>query len=238
VNDRLWLGAEITPMLGYLRNIYRYGVPFHYKLVGPGIQGMVGATYKPTEHWSLGLSLRTPGKVWMDGSDEAPSGGRQDVNLEVKLPTQLAAGAEHLFTDKLRVMVSVRYTDSSKFGDSDTTFDKMPGVTTPFIPDALDEWRYAIGTRYAWTEHIEMRGGFAYSNRIVGANGVSPLVYDNNHFVLSGGAGYTTGPWTFEFVAGFVPYEDRKVHQDQAAMFPGTFESGGAEIAFGLQRRF
>lgn len=237
VNDKLWLGAEITPMLGYLRNIYRYGVPFHYKLIGPGVQGMVGATYKPTERWWLGASLRTPGKVWMDGSDEAPTGGRQDVNLEVKLPTQLSLGVEHLFTEKLRVMASVRYTDSSKFGHSDIEFEKMP-VSVPFIPDALDEWRYVIGLRYAWIEPLELRTGLAYANRIVGTGGVSPLVYDNNQFVLSGGFGYTTGPWTIEFVAGFVPYEDRRVDADEAAIFPGTFESGGAEVALGFQRRF
>ena len=239
VNDRLWLGAEISPMLGYMRNIYRVGdIPFHYKLIGPGVQGMVGATWKPDERWALGLGLRTPGKVWMDGSDEVPTGGRQDVDMEVKLPTQIMGGIDHRFTERLRVMTSLRWTDSSTFGSSRANFHAMPSARPAFVPDAEDEWRAAIGVRYAWASWVELRAGFAYSTRIVGTDGASALLFDNNHVALSVGGAYTHDDWTFEFTAGVIPYADRDVNANEALVFPGNYESGGGMLMFGVQRRF
>jgi long-subunit fatty acid transport protein len=240
VNDRLWLGAELTPMLGYMRNIYHGadGQPFHYKLIGPGIQGMVGATWRPHERWSLGLGVRTPGRVWMDGSDENPSGGRQNVDLEVKLPTEIGGGVEVQATPTIRVLTSLRWTDSSTFGDSRIDFGAQPSVRPAFVPDASDEWRIAAGLRYAWAEAIELRAGIGYSNRIVGTSGVNPLVFDNNHVSFSVGAGYTRGVWTLDFMVGVVPLEHRHVGDSEALALPGEYESGGAGVLVGLQRRF
>lgn len=238
VNEKLWLGAELSPMIGYLRNRYRASdIPFSYKLIGPGIQGMVGATWKPDNRWSFGLGIRTPGRVWMDGSDEDPSGGRQDVDLEVKLPTQVLGGIERQATENLRLLLSLRWTDSSTFGESRTDFSAMPQARPAFVPDAKDEWRGALGLRYQWTQSVELRSGLAYSTRIVGTSGVSPLLFDNNHVAISIGTAYTRSLWTFEFMAGFIPFEERKVHEDEALIVPGEYQSGGGMFMFGVQRR-
>ena len=174
----------------------------------------------------------------MDGSDEVPSGGRQDVDMEVKLPTQIVGGLEHRFTERLHVMASLRWTDSSTFGSSRANFGAMPTVRPAFVPAAKDEWRAAIGTRYAWTPRVELRAGFAYSTRIVGTDGASALLFDNNHVAMAVGGAYARGDWTFEFTAGLIPFADRDVNANEAIVFPGNYQSGGGMLMLGMQRRF
>jgi long-subunit fatty acid transport protein len=240
VSDSLWLGAELVPLLGYQRDRYHMGdSAFTYKLIGPGIQGMVGATWKPDEHWSLGLGLRTPGRVWMDGSESAPGGGRQDVDLEVEMPTQLAIGVERQLGNRLRLAVSGRWTDSSTFRRSTAGFSAIPDFRPAFIPDARDEWRGALGARYALSERLELRGAIGYSTRIVGTEGVSPMVFDNDHVALTGGAGWRLSEsWTLDFMAGLVPSAHRNVSEEDAMVLAGRYETSGFVFILGIQRRY
>ena len=96
-NDRLSLGAAITPLFG--RSHMRYtlgGLRFKYRLNGPGIQGMLGLRWEPRPGLAVGLGVRTPGRVWMDGSMPL-GGGDQDVDLELEMPAQVFAGvSKHL----------------------------------------------------------------------------------------------------------------------------------------------
>jgi long-subunit fatty acid transport protein len=104
VNDSLYVGAEIIGLFGHLRNRYTVGNQrFKYTLRGPGIQGMVGATWLPHERLSVGLGIRSPGRIWMDGSTAVPADVRRDVDLEVKMPTQISLGITHQLVDPVSV---------------------------------------------------------------------------------------------------------------------------------------
>jgi long-subunit fatty acid transport protein len=240
VNDSVWLGAALVPMVGYQRDRYHAGdAPFSYKLIGPGIQGMLGATWKPDAHWSLGVGLRTPGRVWIDGSDSAAGGGRQDVDLEIEMPTQLAVGVERRLGRALRIAVSGRWIDSSTFGRSTAGFSETPGFTPAFIAHAKDEWRGVLGARYAWSERLELRGAVGYATRIVGTEGVSPMVFDNDHVTLSGGAGWRLSDrWTLDFMGGLIPNAHRSVSEDDAMLLAGRYETSGFAVMLGVQRRY
>jgi long-subunit fatty acid transport protein len=137
----------------------------------------------------------------------------------------------------VRVATSLRWTDSSTFGKSTFGFEAQPDVRPAFVPEANDEWRGALAVRFAMTERLEGRMGVAYSNRIVGTAGVSPMVFDNDHVWLSGGAGYELGSWTIDFMAGFVPDEAREVSATSGSMFPGKYETSGFAFMLGVQRR-
>jgi long-chain fatty acid transport protein len=240
VDDRLWLGAELIPMLGYMRDRFHVGdAPFSYKLIGPGIQAMVGATWKPDDVWSIGLSYRTPGRVWMEGSDADPGGGRQDVDLEIQMPMSLQLGLERRLGKRLRIVSSVRWTDTSVFEHSNVDFEGIPAFKPSFVPKAKDEWRETLGARYAATERLELRAAVAYSNRIVGTTAVSPMVFDNDHYQLSAGAGYRINDtWTADFMAGVVPGADRDVKEAPGVAIAGRYETSGFVFILGLQRRY
>jgi long-subunit fatty acid transport protein len=115
----------------------------------------------------------------------------------------------------------------------------VPGFKPAFVPEANDEWREALGARYALSDRLELRAAVSYSNRIVGTTGVSPMTFDNDHYEVTGGAAYLINEkWTLDFMAGVVPEEHREVPQDPETMMPGSYETGGFVFVLGLQRRY
>jgi long-subunit fatty acid transport protein len=238
VNDSLYVGAEIIGLFGHLRNRYTVGNQrFKYTLRGPGIQGMVGATWLPHERLSVGLGIRSPGRIWMDGSTAVPADVRRDVDLEVKMPTQISLGITHQLVDPVSVSISGRWTDSSSFGKSDIEFDGLSAANVPFIPEARDEWRMAIGVEIEPAPAWRIRLGANRSNRIVGTRGVSPLLFDNDDVRISAGLSYRTGAWTFDGMFGYAFHEGRDVSEDKALIVPGHYDSGGGIFMLGFTRR-
>jgi long-chain fatty acid transport protein len=236
LSPRLWIGAELVPLFGYLRNRYTLpdpssggAIPVEYTLRGPGIGGMLGATWRPTDDWSLGLSVRTPGMIWLDGS--TPIGGeRRDVDLELKMPTTVWSGITRHFGERFDLSASVRWTDSSVFGESKIEFSSF---AIPFVHDAQDEWRFALGAEYDATDRFTLRAGTSYASRIVGNKGVSPLLFDTEDIKLSGGLGYRIGAWTIDLMAGYAFEGKRHVSRGDALILPGTYEASGPIVMLG-----
>ena len=238
VSEQLYVGAELIALFGHTRNRYTLGgALFKYTLRGPGVQGMLGLTWKPDPRWSLGLGVRTPGRVWMDGSTAVPATVRRDVDLALKMPTQVSLGVTHHASRRITLSVSGRWTDSSKFRNSDIEFNGLSAANVPFIPAANDEWRVAFGVQFEPRPGWALRFGASHSNRIVGTRGVSPLVYDNNDNRLSGGFGVDLGTWTLDAMAGYSFDESRNVETTEALVIPGHFQSGGGIVMIGITRR-
>ncbi len=239
IGPRLWVGAELTPLFGYFRAHYPTPVvPVRFTLRGPGIQSMVGLTWRPAPDWSLGLGLRSPGMVWMRGSMPAPGAKRQDVRLDLEVPAQISLGVTKRFGRRLSVSVAGRWTDSSSLGRSDVEFEATPAIDTPFVPDALDEWRAAVGCRYRWSEALELRAGYAHATRIVGNRGISPLLFDAQDDRLGGGLAWTRGSWTVEAMVGYWFLRSRQVGPQEALILPGRYRFGGGGIVMlGLVHR-
>jgi long-chain fatty acid transport protein len=230
LTPRVWLGAELVPLFGYLRNRYTLldattggATPIAYTLRGPGIQAMLGATWRPSGEWSLGLSVRTPGMIWLDGSTLI-DGERRDVDLELKMPTVVWGGITRHFGQRLDLSASVRWTDSSVFGESKIEY---ASIALPFVADAQDEWRFALGAEYEVIDRLTVRAGTSYASRIVGNKGVSPLLFDTEDIKLSGGLGYRIGSWKIDFLLGYAFEGKRDVPPSDALILPGTYEASG-----------
>jgi long-subunit fatty acid transport protein len=241
VNSKLWLGGGLIPLFGYLRNRFALPdpgsgtqVPVEYTLRGPGIQAIVGASYHPTDRWSVGLSVRTPGRIWMDGSTVL-AGDRVDVDCEVQMPSALWLGVTRRFGTRFDLSTSVRWTDASTFGESKIEF---ANVALPFVPDGKDEWRFAIGGDYRLSEKLTLRGGTTYSSRIVGNKGVSPLLFDTEDWKLGGGFSYAIDAWTLHAMGGYAFEGERNVPPDDARILPGEYKASGPilMVGFGYER--
>ena len=238
VNDRLYVGGELIGLFGHLRNRYTSGGElFKYTLRGFGLQPMVGLTWKPDPCWSLGLGVRMPGGIWMDGSTVVPASVRRDVDLDLEMPTQVSLGVTHHLSTTTTVSASARWTDSSRFSDSDIEFDGLEAANVPFIPFAKDEWRFGLGLEIEPVKGWKLRFGASHSNRIVGKRGISPLVFDNTDNRLSIGLGVELGSWTLDTMAGYSFHEGRDVDAANALIIPGHFDTGGGVAMLGLTRR-
>lgn len=248
VSDKLWLGAEIIPLysmthLKYTRpwvsELDTGPVPFRFKVSGPGVQALFGATWKPDDRWSFGFSFRPPGRIWTDGDMPLPSGGKQDVTLEIEAPSVVALGINRKLGERLTLSYGFRWTDASEFSDSHFRFEQTPSADGPYIYDAHDEWRHALGAEYALTDRWTLRGGTSRGSAIVGNKGVNPMSYDVEDFTFSSGAGYRRGRWTIDGALVFMVGAERDVPAADALVFPGTYKAEPAlMMALTITRRF
>jgi len=239
VTDRLAVGAELQPLFGQLRTHFPAGgLDFKYKVNGPGLQGMVGVAYRPSEGWAVGLGLRTPGTIWMGGSMPIPNLGRQRVDANVQMPTQLFLGASWYGVPRLTLSGSVRFTDSSTLGEPTIKYELTPQANSGFMPDASDEWKLALGAEYRLREHLKLLGGVSWATHIVGAQGVSPLVFDGDDTKLSLGASQAFGRWEVQAMLGYGIRSERHVSPTNALILPGTYSMGGQILILGLTHRW
>jgi len=239
VSDTLSVGAQVEPLFGQLRTRFSLpGLRFRYKLNGFGVQGTVGASLRPSERWAVGLAVRTPGMIWMDGSMPVPGAGRQDIDVDLEMPTQVFLGTTWQATRCLTLSGSVRFTDASSLGDSTIEYELTPQANVGFVPDGKDEWRFALGAEQALADGWALRGGASYASRIVGSHGVSPLVFDGEDVKLTIGVGKEIGAFTIDAVAGWAFPFERRISPESALVLPGTYRGMGAILALGLTYRF
>jgi len=236
-NDRLSMGAAVTPLFGLLRMRFALqGLPFRYTLTGPGIQGMFGVRWEPRAGLALGLGARTPGRVWMEGS--MPLGPtRQDVDLELEMPAQVFAGITKRLGERTAVSVAARWSDTSSFGNSLIEFERTSQVSLPFVPGASDEWLVSVGVEYAWSDLLTLRAGGSHANGIVGTKGVSPLLFDGDDYRVGGGFGLNFDAWSVDFMAGHAFEATRRVAAREAVVFPGRYSIDGQVVMLGVTWR-
>lgn len=239
ISERLSIGAQIEPLYGQLRTRFLLvNLPFRYKINGAGVQGMIGTSFRLSEQWAFGLSVRTPGRIWMDGSMPIRDVGRQDVDVDLKTPTQVFLGATWRCTPQLTLSGSIRFTDSSSLGDSDIEYELTPEANVGFVPDGKDEWKFALGAEYAWQESWLFRFGAMYGSRIVGSRGVSPLVFDTEDIRLTIGAGRTFGNLVVDVTAGYAVPMQRTIAPSAALLIPGEYKMRGGVLLVGFTYRF
>jgi long-subunit fatty acid transport protein len=235
--DDLWLGAELILLYGSAHLRYSREVAeapgtqtrFRFTSSGFGVQAMLGITWRPTPVWSVGLAARTPGRVWTSG-DSALGRGSQDVDLEVQVPAEVYVGVTRRLGKRWEASYSLRFTDSSKLGDSTFHFEKTPSADTPFLQDARDEWRHAIGAEYRWSDTLSLLAGFTGSNAIVGDEGVSPMSYDCPDYRIQAGLHRTGARWTLSGSFAYLFRGSREIEPDEALVFPGRYESEPAYL--------
>ena len=238
INRQLSIGAEVQPMFGQLRTHFlQGGMNFRYKIYGPGVQGMVGLSWRPTDALAFGLGVRTPGRTWMGGSMPVPGAGRQDVDVALQMPTQVFLGTTWRGLAPVTLSASVRFTDSSTLGDSTIKYELTPQANIGFVPDAKDEWKFSAAAEYALHEEWLLRLGFSWASHIVGANGVSPLLFDTDDAKIAVGLGRRFDHWVLDVMAGYAVQAERTIPRDTALVLPGKYSMGGAVLIIGLTYR-
>lgn len=242
LRENLWIGAELSPLYGYLRNRVPLPEPpltppalgqVKYTLHGAGVQGMLGVTWLAGEFLALGLGVRTPGAIWLDGNTNY-AGSSRDVDLLIQMPTQIFAGITTHPTPRLVISAAVRWTDSSRFGKSEIEFADLE---LPFVPDAQDEWRTGLGASFRATDDLTLRGGISYGTAIVGSEGVSPLLFDSQDVKITAGGSYGLGAWTLHLTGGYQFEEDRKIAPTEALFLPGRYSNTGGIVFLGAVYR-
>ncbi len=235
--EKLWLGAQIIPLYGstHLRfskpvsELDGATMPFRFTVSGFGVQGMLGATWKPDENWAVGGSIKPPGRVWTNGDTRFGS-TKQDVDLEIEAPLEVALGVTRALATNWKASYGFRFADTSVLAKSYLRFEETPSANTAFLHGARDEWRHAFGLAYRARESLTLYGGFSKANGIVSSKGVSPSSYDSRDWRLSTGARWRGDSWTIDGAFGYVFAGSRRVSSGDALVFPGRYEAKPAYL--------
>ena len=226
--------------IGYLRNRVPLPEPLSgalaqvkYTLHGAGVQGMLGVTWVATEFLALGLGVRTPGAVWLDGSTDY-AGEHLDVDLMIQMPTQVFFGITTHPTSQLE---SPPPCAGPIPADSERSRIEFDDVKLPFVPDAQDEWRAGLGASFRRNRRSHPSGGVSYGTAIVGSEGVSPLLFDSQDVKITAGASYGLGAWTLHLTGGYQFEEERTIAPDEALMLPGRYSNSGGIVLLGVVYR-
>lgn len=235
--DRIWLGAQIIPLYAsshvrYSREVGEFPgelTKFRFTTSGFGVQGMFGATWKPDDAWAVGASVKPPGRVWTSG-DTPLGSGKQDVDLEIEAPLEVAAGVTRTFATNWKASYGFRFMDTSVLAKSFFRFDDTPSADIAYLHGARDEWRHALGISYQWSERLMLLGGFSKANGIISSKGANPSSFDSKDVRLSTGLSWRGESWTFDGAFTYLFEGSRRVHPDEALVLPGRYESKPAYI--------
>jgi long-subunit fatty acid transport protein len=235
VSENLSLGAELSVLFGQLRTHFTAGgIDFRYRINSPGVQGALGASWQASDALRFGLGVRAPGMIWMDGSMPVAGGGRQNVEVDLKMPAQVFFGVTYECSRRLSLSASARLTDSSSLGSSIIKYELTPQAKSSFVPDAQDEWKFALGAEYAWSDNTRLHFGAAHAAHIVGSSGVNPLVFDAEDHKLSFGIGRDFGAWTLDAMVGYALPAGRYVPPGTALVLPGNYYQRGGIAVVGF----
>lgn len=238
VTPALAIGIQVNPLYGTLKN--RVPTPeqqLRWHVQGPGIQGVVGLLYTPHPDWRLGVTYKTPGKIFMNGT-VGVAGKREDLRFDFYVPQQVFLGAAWRATPRLLLTVFGQWADTSAFERARFEFSDTPALDFAFAPKSRDVLRGGAGIEYQAHPRLALRAGFARGEAALEPGSVTPLVYDVSGTIFGAGFGLDLGGWTIDVTSGYGVFDDRKINAGEARVFPGRYSAGGPVVYSELTRRF
>ncbi|MCC6850262.1 MAG: outer membrane protein transport protein [Deltaproteobacteria bacterium] len=236
--EDLAIGVELNPLFGDLKNhVPTPDQSLRWRLRGPGVQATLGLLYRFHPQWRVGLTYKTPGKIWMRGT-VGVAGQREDLHFDFDVPQQFAVSLAWQPLPTLTLMAFGRWTDTSTFEHSTFRFQDTPALDSPFAPETQDVYRWGAGVEWRVHPRVALRSGVARGQNALEPRSVSPLLVDFNDLILGAGGGIDVGSWTIDLAGGIGILDDRKIDATEARAFPGRFGASGTVAFWQLTRRF
>jgi long-chain fatty acid transport protein len=235
--DDVAIGIELNPLIGDIKNhVPAPEQSLRWRLRGPGVQGTLGVLWRPHAQWQLGLTYKTPGKLFLRGS-VGVAGKREDLDFDFHVPQQVMLGASWQPLRDLTIMAFGQWSDTSCFERAIFRFQDTPALDTPFAPESQDTFRWGLGLEYRAHERARLRGGVARGQNALEPRSVSPLIYDINDLIFGVGGGVDVGRWTLDLTGGYGVFDDRKINAGEARAFPGRYSLDGPVVFWQVTRR-
>ncbi|MCC6764546.1 MAG: outer membrane protein transport protein [Deltaproteobacteria bacterium] len=236
--EDLAFGVELNPLLGDLKNhVPTPDQSLRWRLRGPGVQATLGFLYRFHPNWQLGLTYKTPGKIYMRGS-VGVGGKREDLHFDFDVPQQVTLGLSWSPHPNVTLMTFGRWTDSSAFERSTFRFQDTPALDTPFAPETQDVYRWGVAAEVRVHPQVVARAGIARGQNALEPRSVTPLLSDYNDLIFGVGGGVDIGRWTIDLAGGAGFFDDRKINAGEARVVPGRYAVSGPVVFWQLTRRF
>ncbi|HRY83524.1 MAG TPA: outer membrane protein transport protein [Candidatus Cloacimonadota bacterium] len=229
---------------------------------GIGIGANLGLLYKATPALSIGLTGKTPSKLYMDGEaelylwlnsavsgmmgspDPIKSGGTDDIKTEINLPGELAVGFSYKIKPNWALNLDYAYTLWSGLDKATITMDDSIMIMTSKIEETelnfswKDTSRVSLGTEY-WMGVNALRAGMYFEQSAIPDETLSPTFPDiNNKLSLNLGYGRVFGPLTLDLNGQVNLFQERKIETQSADNMTGTYNANVISGNLGLTYKF
>ncbi len=196
INEKIGIGAKAELVYGKFDAKAKNSYEWEHKGGGWSFTGGAGLLYKPVDILSIGLNLRGPFTLKMDGEIESritypiDTTFKEDTKVKCDFPITIGLGLGLKPLPNFLAGLDFEYTTWS-------TLDYVE-VSTPdtTIKDTLlleNTFKVKLGCEYSSPVGLSLRTGFAYDKA---ASPDSTLSLDNidvDKFVIFGGLGYSIG---------------------------------------------
>lgn len=155
-----------------------------------------GVLLEPTDDLDIGIGFRSAVKHKLKGDGRfAPIGYAGDMSAAVTTPETVTFGAKYQATENLKLMAGVEWSNWSRLKDLTIKLDQLGGLPLTTKENWKDSWFFSLGTEYALTDQLTLRGGLAYEKSPVADATRTPRLPDNDRYWVSVGAGYKVNDW-------------------------------------------
>ena len=206
--DKLSLGVSVIAdaMHAELTN-YSAAIPNAYSMMeadGFNVIWQAGLMYELSKDTRFGLSYRPKSAQELHGDHDVTVANLQGrVHTRLTLPEYINASVYHKLNDSFAVMAGARWTRWSRFKALDIWSTARPGgadQSTGKVDECWkDVWMLSAGADWYVNDQWTLRGGIAWDESPVkDSNHRTARIPDSSRIILSLGATYKTGNWTWD----------------------------------------
>ncbi|NVH50418.1 aromatic hydrocarbon degradation protein [Photobacterium damselae subsp. damselae] len=190
-----------------------------------------GAVWQINPNNRIGLSYKSKMEMNFEGHAEGFmfNGQKLPGTLSVPLPATAEIATFHQINDKLALHTSINWTDWSSF--KSLTAELPIGATTIKEEHWKDNYRFAVGATYQYTNKLALRSGIAYDMAAVNDKNRTATIPETDRTWFSVGAGYQWSEnLTFDAGLTYILAKDASIKEprgyesDNAAAQLGTFK--------------
>jgi long-chain fatty acid transport protein len=187
-----------------------------------------GAMFKASDDLSVGFAYRTGVDLDVEGEVDVllkdvpgtPNFTSFDASTTVNLPATAALGVNYQLADGWQLNVDMDWTGWSAYDELEATRDADGLVLNSLTSakDYEDTIAYRLGVQYDLNEMWVLRGGFLTEPSAVPEETYDPRLPDGDRTGYVVGAGYSDGPWTFDFAYMIVQLDAGNIDSDAIAI--------------------
>ena len=225
----LHVGAALNPTYGRMRSKAPTPVGrLDLDVRGPGVFGTLGVLYQPTPKLNLGLTYKTPGKIWMFGNARvlgavSPVDVSDDATVFFNIPQNVKLGFAYRVTERVTLLGQARWSHLSVFDETRIRFDKNTMLNQTAVGRAKNRWRIGAGLLYDVCDWLTLATGVSYEPWAIEDDSLRPTLSDTTDVGFSFGGQITRGPWIIDLVGGIMHTEDRRADPGENPYTPGRY---------------
>ena len=139
-----------------------------------GYGAHIGFMYKPTTDLGIGLTIRSPIQIEMDGTEEI-AGFKSNSELEFKLPSYFTIGLGYILKHNLELGFSVTY---MLYNHLDKLTFTTSNIETEEETHYTNSWMLGVGVEYITKRGLIYRAGMAFLPQSTKEKGLVPVSND------------------------------------------------------------